>query len=60
MSGARNVGAASLGMTSENFGYSRMRMRRVKKIQFGIVNPHELVRFDDSVCCALCNPRKMM
>lgn len=43
MSGRNAGGAASLGMTSENFGYSRMRMRRVKKIQFGIVNPHELV-----------------
>lgn len=38
------AGAASLGMASENFGYSRVRLRRVKKLQFGVVNPHELVR----------------
>eukprot|EP00548_Thalassiothrix_antarctica_P002465 CAMPEP_0194143634 /NCGR_PEP_ID=MMETSP0152-20130528/12758_1 /TAXON_ID=1049557 /ORGANISM="Thalassiothrix antarctica, Strain L6-D1" /LENGTH=1743 /DNA_ID=CAMNT_0038843123 /DNA_START=23 /DNA_END=5254 /DNA_ORIENTATION=+ len=38
-------GAASLGMTSENFGYSNVRLRRVKKLQFGIVNPHELRQY---------------
>lgn len=41
---ANRTGASSLGMTSENFGYSRVRLRRVKKLQFGVVNPHELVR----------------
>mmetsp|Transcript_30765 Transcript_30765/g.55730 ORF Transcript_30765/g.55730 Transcript_30765/m.55730 type:complete len:1711 (+) Transcript_30765:43-5175(+) len=39
---AHQAGAASLGMASENFGYSRVRLRRVKKLQFGVVNPHEL------------------
>jgi len=39
------AGGASLGMASENFGYSRVRLRRVKKLQFGVVNPHELVRW---------------
>ena len=42
--GGNAGGAASLGMASENFGYSQMRLRRVKKLQFGIINPHELVR----------------
>lgn len=42
MSG-RNAGGASLGMTSENFGFSRVRLRRIKKLQFGVVNPNELV-----------------
>ena len=40
---AHKAGAASLGMASENFGYSRVRLRRVKKLQFGIVDPNELV-----------------
>jgi DNA-directed RNA polymerase II subunit RPB1 len=38
-------GAASLGMASENFGYSHVRLRRVKKLQFGIVNPQELRQY---------------
>jgi len=38
-------GAASLGMSSENFGYSNVRLRRVAKLQFGIVNPHELRQY---------------
>jgi hypothetical protein len=40
---AKQAGAASLGMASENFGYSRVRLRRVKKLQFGVVDPNELV-----------------
>jgi hypothetical protein len=43
--GARQAGATSLTQNSENFGYSRMRLRRIAKLQFGIVNPIELVRF---------------
>jgi hypothetical protein len=31
-------------MQSENFGYSNVRLRRIKKLQFGVVNPNELVR----------------
>lgn len=51
-------GAASLGMASENFGFSQVRLRRVKKLQFGIVNPHELRQF--SVTQALTvNSRKI-
>ena len=38
-----SVGAVSLGMTSENFGFSAVRLRRVGKLQFGVVNPDELV-----------------
>ena len=41
---AKQAGAASLGMASENFGYSRVRLRRVKKLQFGVIDPNELVR----------------
>jgi hypothetical protein len=41
---AEKVGATSLGMQSENFGYSNVRLRRIKKLQFGVVNPNELVR----------------
>jgi len=39
---AAQAGAASLGMQSENFGYSRVRLRRIKKLQFGVVDPNEL------------------
>jgi len=42
---ARAVNAASVGMQSENFGFSSARLRRVKKLQFGIVNPHELRQY---------------
>eukprot|EP00428_Durinskia_dybowskii_P008579 CAMPEP_0170296226 /NCGR_PEP_ID=MMETSP0116_2-20130129/48251_1 /TAXON_ID=400756 /ORGANISM="Durinskia baltica, Strain CSIRO CS-38" /LENGTH=128 /DNA_ID=CAMNT_0010547805 /DNA_START=32 /DNA_END=414 /DNA_ORIENTATION=- len=45
MSGARQAGASSLGMQSENFGYSRVRLRRIKKLQFGVVNPNELRQY---------------
>jgi|AntRauTorckE5430_2_1112549.scaffolds.fasta_scaffold01143_4 hypothetical protein len=37
------AGATSFGMTSENFGHSAVRLKRVKKLQFGVVNPDELV-----------------
>jgi hypothetical protein len=37
------LGAASLSQVSENFGYSSARLRRVKKLQFAVVNPDELV-----------------
>ena len=40
---ARQAGATSLTQQSENFGYSRVRLRRIAKMQFGIVNPNELV-----------------
>jgi hypothetical protein len=40
---AEAAGATSLGMQSENFGYSNVRLRRIKKLQFGVVNPNELV-----------------
>jgi hypothetical protein len=36
-------GATSLTQSSENFGYSRVRLRRIQRLQFGIINPHELV-----------------
>ena len=39
-----NTGSTSLGMASENFGFSRVRLRRIKKLQFGVINPNELVR----------------
>ena len=40
---ARAVGATNLTQSSENFGYSQVRLRRIKRLQFGIVNPNELV-----------------
>jgi hypothetical protein len=40
---ASQAGASSLGMTSENFGFSNVRLRRIKKLQFGVVDPNELV-----------------
>eukprot|EP00523_Entomoneis_sp_CCMP467_P002521 CAMPEP_0168762276 /NCGR_PEP_ID=MMETSP0724-20121128/23756_1 /TAXON_ID=265536 /ORGANISM="Amphiprora sp., Strain CCMP467" /LENGTH=128 /DNA_ID=CAMNT_0008811427 /DNA_START=165 /DNA_END=551 /DNA_ORIENTATION=- len=42
MSGARQAGATTLTQASENFGYSSVRLRRIKKLQFGIINPNEL------------------
>lgn len=41
---ARAVGATTLTQQSENFGYSAVRLRRIVKMQFGIVNPTDLVR----------------
>eukprot|EP00816_Leptocylindrus_hargravesii_P004270 CAMPEP_0196809198 /NCGR_PEP_ID=MMETSP1362-20130617/9154_1 /TAXON_ID=163516 /ORGANISM="Leptocylindrus danicus, Strain CCMP1856" /LENGTH=1770 /DNA_ID=CAMNT_0042183805 /DNA_START=2209 /DNA_END=7521 /DNA_ORIENTATION=+ len=43
--GARAAGGMSLGVESENFGYSRVRLRRVKKLQFGVINPDELRQY---------------
>jgi DNA-directed RNA polymerase II subunit RPB1 len=64
MAGGRNfsnpnkAGAMSFGMTSENFGYSAVRLKRVKKLQFGVVNPDELRQY--SVTQALTvNNRKI-
>ena len=37
--------ASSFTQQSENFGYSSVRLRRIAKLQFGIVNPNELVRY---------------
>eukprot|EP00566_Odontella_aurita_P001751 CAMPEP_0113541920 /NCGR_PEP_ID=MMETSP0015_2-20120614/9313_1 /TAXON_ID=2838 /ORGANISM="Odontella" /LENGTH=1785 /DNA_ID=CAMNT_0000441907 /DNA_START=56 /DNA_END=5413 /DNA_ORIENTATION=+ /assembly_acc=CAM_ASM_000160 len=55
---AAGVGASSLSMASENFGYSNVRLRRVKKLQFGVINPHELRQY--SVTQALTvNGRKI-
>lgn len=45
MSGARQAGATNLTQGSENFGYSAVRLRRIVKLQFGIVNPIEMVRY---------------
>jgi hypothetical protein len=45
MSAAQAAGATSLTQQSENFGYSAVRLRRIKRLQFGIVDPAELVRF---------------
>lgn len=41
---ARQAGATNLTQGSENFGYSAVRLRRIVKLQFGIVNPNEMVR----------------
>lgn len=40
---AHQAGATTLTQQSENFGYSAVRLRRIVKLQFGIVNPAELV-----------------
>ncbi|GAX18796.1 DNA-directed RNA polymerase II subunit RPB1 [Fistulifera solaris] len=42
---ARQAGATTLTQNSENFGYSRVRLRRIVKMQFGIVNPLELKEY---------------
>jgi hypothetical protein len=42
--GARQAGATTLTQQSENFGYSAVRLRRIVRLQFGVVNPAELVR----------------
>ena len=39
-------GAANLTQQSENFGYSSVRLRRIVKLQFGIVDPNEMVRLN--------------
>jgi hypothetical protein len=43
--GARQAGATTLTQQSENFGYSAVRLRRIVRLQFGVVNPAELVRY---------------
>jgi hypothetical protein len=42
-SNPNKAGATSFGQASENFGYSAVRLKRVKKLQFGVINPDELV-----------------
>ncbi|GKZ01276.1 hypothetical protein MPSEU_001078600 [Mayamaea pseudoterrestris] len=42
---AAAAGATSLTQASENFGYSRVRLRRIQRMQFGIINPHELRQY---------------
>ena len=42
---ARDAGAVSLNQGSTNFGHSSARLRRIKKLQFGIINPEELKQY---------------
>jgi len=42
---ARDAGAISLNQGSTNFGRSSARLRRIKKLQFGIINPEELKQY---------------
>mmetsp|Transcript_6506 Transcript_6506/g.9894 ORF Transcript_6506/g.9894 Transcript_6506/m.9894 type:complete len:1765 (+) Transcript_6506:67-5361(+) len=42
---SNKTGSMSLGQASENFGFSRVRLRRIQKLQFGVVNPHELRQY---------------
>ena len=35
----------SLSQASTNFGHSTARLRRIKKLQFGIINPEELRQY---------------
>ena len=42
---ARDAGAVSLSQQSTNFGHSSARLRRIKKLQFGIINPDELRQY---------------
>lgn len=42
---AREAGAISLSQASTNFGHSSARLRRIKKLQFGIINPEELRQY---------------
>jgi hypothetical protein len=42
---AREAGAISLSQASTNFGHSTARLRRIKKLQFGIINPEELRQY---------------
>lgn len=48
-SNPNKAGATSFGQASENFGYSAVRLKRVKKLQFGVINPDELV--SNKFCC---------
>jgi DNA-directed RNA polymerase II subunit RPB1 len=52
--GARQAGATTLTQQSENFGYSAVRLRRIVRLQFGVVNPAELVRLYSAFYCAWC------
>lgn len=57
-SNPNKAGATSFGQASENFGYSAVRLKRVKKLQFGVINPDELRQY--SVTQALTvNNRKI-
>ncbi|KAL7501391.1 hypothetical protein ACHAWT_010670 [Skeletonema menzelii] len=42
---AREAGAISLSQVSTNFGHSSVRLRRIKKLQFGVINPEELKQY---------------
>jgi hypothetical protein len=42
---AREAGAISLSQVSTNFGHSSARLRRIKKLQFGVINPEELKQY---------------
>ena len=42
---AREAGAISLSQVSTNFGHSSVRLRRIKKLQFGVMNPEELKQY---------------
>ncbi|KAL3809055.1 LOW QUALITY PROTEIN: hypothetical protein ACHAXA_001717, partial [Cyclostephanos tholiformis] len=42
---ARDAGAISLNQGSTNFGHSSAHLRRIKKLQFGIINPEELKQY---------------
>mmetsp|Transcript_8390 Transcript_8390/g.18385 ORF Transcript_8390/g.18385 Transcript_8390/m.18385 type:complete len:1171 (-) Transcript_8390:1742-5254(-) len=38
-------GPRSFSMSSTNFGYSHLRLKRIAKLQFGITDPAELIRY---------------
>eukprot|EP00529_Nitzschia_sp_RCC80_P002549 CAMPEP_0113469714 /NCGR_PEP_ID=MMETSP0014_2-20120614/16047_1 /TAXON_ID=2857 /ORGANISM="Nitzschia sp." /LENGTH=1732 /DNA_ID=CAMNT_0000362211 /DNA_START=924 /DNA_END=6122 /DNA_ORIENTATION=+ /assembly_acc=CAM_ASM_000159 len=42
---AHRTGSASIGQESENFGYSNARLKRIQKLQFGVVDPNELRQY---------------
>ena len=42
---AHEAGSLSLSQASTNFGHSTARLRRIKKLQFGIINPDELRQY---------------
>ncbi len=42
---AREAGAISLSQVSTNFGHSSVKLRRIKKLQFGVINPEELKQY---------------
>ena len=55
---AREAGAISLSQASTNFGHSSARLRRIKKLQFGIINPEELRQYSDTQAITV-NGRKI-